>query len=399
MSAKDYANLKVLLDVTVDTLAPGATVESPTSSSRTVGASTIGITPNTIDSSAITDTNEVGEALYVGVVPPVAADGSGPDFEFFLKADDTSLEQYMLFDGQLDANVAPMPYATINGPVDREGRFVGFFPLGKSTRALLRNVTQGKAAKDIPLQITGVKYTDKLTVVVRSNTGWDSTRLVPARIIVLGEKLTRNVIAQIARGFNGTVNRQVMQREIEGKPPISFVHSGVVSLEAWATLPGGTKQSGLRVHRFLRWSTNAVATGAQAPFPLTKRPGLQGADANVADTAHDLGFETSRTGQMLVVQGFGCRPHANQAYLGWLINNDYIPTPRGWEINQRVNIFNYGSVQPLRSKSGLYHLIPRYQGELLLNGENAVPFITAGGTAIPANGTKVVVDGVIIEKV
>jgi len=397
MSIREYANLKVLLDVTVDTLAPGATIESPITGTKTVGNSTIRITSNTIDSTALSS-QERGDALLVGVIPPVAADGSGPDVEFYFKADDASLEQYMLFDGSLDANVAPMPYATVNGPVDREGRFVGWFVLGKSTRSILRNATEGKPTKDIPLQITGIKYVDKLTVVVRSNTGWDNTRLVPMRIIVLGEKLTKDVIDRISRGFSGLVNRQTLQREIEGKPPLTFTHYGIPTFDNWNTLPGGTKQSGMRVHRFLRWSTNNIATGTQAPFPLTKRSSLQGADANVVDTAHDLGFETDRSGQALVVQGFGCRPHANQAYLGWLIDNQVLPDPYGWEINQRVNLFNYGSVQPLRPESGLYHLIPRYQGELLIYGERAVPFIAASGTAIPANGSKVVVDGVIVEK-
>jgi len=398
MTIRNYASLKVLLDVTVGTLAPGATIESPTTGTKTVGTSTIKITDNTIDSTALSS-QERGDALLVGVIPPVAADGTGPDVEFYFKADDTSLEQYALFDGSLDGNMAPMPYATVNGPMDREGRFVGWFVLGKSTRALLRNVALGKPAKDIPLQITGIKYVDKLTVVVRSSTGWDSTRLVPMRIIVLGEKLTKEVINSIAAGFNGTVNKQVLQREIAGKPPLSFTHSGIPTFDNWNTLPGGTKQTGLRVHRFLRFATNGQATGAQAAFPLTKKPDLQGADANVADTAHDLGFATDRTGDALLVQGFGCRPHENQGFLGWLIDNEILPDPKGWEINPRVNLFNFGSVQPLRPESGLYHPIPRYQGELLIYGERAVPFIAAKGTAIPANGSKVVVDGVIVEKV
>lgn len=397
MSIREYASLKVLLDVTVDTLAPGATVESPTTGTRTVGTSTIKITDNTIEATTLSS-QERADALLVGVIPPVAADGSGPDVEFYFKADDTSLEQYMLFDGSLDGNMAPMPYATTGGPVDREGRFVGWFVLGKSTRAILRNAIQGKPTKDIPLQITGIKYTDKLTVVVRSNTGWDSTRLVPMRIIVLGEKLTRDVIDRIGGGFNRSVNKQVMQREIDGKRPLIFDHQGIPTFENWNTLPGGTKQSGMRVFRFLRFATNNVATGPQAPFPLTKKPSLQGADSNVVDSSHDLGFETDRNEQALIVQGFGCRPHENQGYLGWLIDNEVLPDPKGWPINPRVNLFNFGSVQPLRPESGLYHLIPRYQGELLIYGERAVPFIAAKGTAIPANGSKVVVDGVIVEK-
>jgi len=270
VSAKDYAALKVLLDVTVNTLAPGASIESPTSGTRTSGNSSIQITSNTIQSTALSN-DEVAEALLVGVIPPVAADGSGPDFEFFFKADDTALDQYMLFDGGLDSNVAPMPYATINGPVDREGRYIGWFVLGKSTRALLRNAAQGKAVKDMPLQITGIKYKNQLTVVVKSNTGWDSTALVPARIIVLGEKLTASVVNSIAGGFNGMVNKQTMYREVLGKPPLNFFHSGVVSFDNWTTLPGGPKQSGMRVYRFLRYATNNTATGAQAPFVLTKR--------------------------------------------------------------------------------------------------------------------------------
>lgn len=397
-SVYDYVNLQTLLDVTVQTLAPGATIESPKTGSKTVGTSTITITANTITSTTLPRTLR-GDALLVGVIPPVAANGSGPDFEFYFKADDQSLEAFQLFDGSLDGNMAPMPNATAGGPVDRDGRYIGFFVLGKSTRAILSDGATGKPTNNMPLEITGIKYEDSLTVVVRSNTGWDSTAKVPARIIVLGELLTEDLINSIGRGFNGFVNKQFLQRQVEGKPALVFGHSGVATFRDWTSLPGGTKQRGTRVHRFLRFAKNASATGAQAAFPLTTLTELKGSDNNVIDASHDLGFNTAKTGAALWVRGFGCRPGANQAYLGWQIDGNLIPNPYGWPISQNINPFNFGSVQPQRPESNMYNLIPRYQGELMIYGEGAVPFIAANGTPIAANAAEVVVDGVIVEKV
>lgn len=331
-------------------------------------------------------------------IPPVAGDGSGPDFEFFFKADDQSLEQYQLFDGSLDGNMAPHPNAIAGGPVDREGRYLGFY-LGKSARAVLADAVQGKGTPNMPLVVTGIKFAESLTVVVRSQTGWDNTRLTPARIIVLGELLTEEKISQIAAGYNGYVNKQFIQRQIEGKPPLTFTHLATVSFDGWTSLPGGPKQKGHRVHKFVRFAKNAVATGAQDPFPLTKMPELKGADANVADSEHDLGFNTQKTGNALWVQGFGCRPGASQAYFGWQIDGSLLPQPNGFPLSRGVNAYNFGSVQPQRPESNLYNVIPRYQGELLIYGEGAVPFVKANGTAIAANDAKVAVEGVLVEKV
>jgi len=394
----DFVQRQALLDVTFDQLAAGATIESPKTGSKTVGTSIVGITSNTIISTSLPRTLR-GDAYLVGVIPPVAADGSNIDFEFYFKADDQSLEAYQLFDGSLDANMAPMPYATMGGPVDRNGNEIGWFILGKSARSILADAVAGKPTNNMPLEITGIKFEDSLTVVGRSQTGWGATRLVPARIIVLGELLTEDIVNLIMAGYNGYVYKQFMQRQLEGKSPLSFTHQGVASFDGWTSLPGGVKQRGMRVHRFLRFAKNAAQTGAQEAFPLTTLPELKGSDTNVADSNHDLGFNTAKTGDALWVKGFGVRPGANQAYFGWQIDGSLMPNPYGWPVTRTVNPYNFGSVQPLQPFSNLYHLIPRYHGELLIYGEGAVPFIKANGSAIAQNDAEVVVDGVIVEKV
>lgn len=393
----DYTLEQTLLDVTVSALAAGATIESPKTGSKTIGASTIGITNNTIISTVIPRTLRA-EALHVYCIPPVAADGSGPDFEFYFKVDDQSLENYQLFDGSLDGNVAPFPYVTAGGPADREGRLLGGFTLGKSSRAILGDAANNKPTANMPLAITGYKIEESIVVVVRSQAGFTNP-LVPARIIVTGELLTEDVVAAIMRGYDGRVNKQFVQRIAQGKRALVFNHEGRADFEQWGSLPGGIKQRGTRVHRFLRHAKNAIATGTQDAFPLTNLSELKGGDTNVADASHDLGFNTAKTGAAFWLQGFGCRPGANQAYLGWQIDGALVPNPNGFPLTRNVNPYNFGSVQPQRPESNLYNVIPRYRGELLVYGEGAVPFIKANGTAIAANDAEVVVDGVMVEKV
>lgn len=398
----NYVSEQVLLDVTVTSLAAGATIESPKSGSKTIGGSTIQITPNTIDSTSLPKTY-VADALHVYVIPPVAADGTFPDFEFWFKADDESLQQYQIFDGSADGNMAPW-VANIAGGYGQDNRARGF-ALGKSARAVMYDAVSGKPTPNMPLVITGIKYQSSLTVVVRSQTGWTSSALTPARIIVTGELLDEETVAMIASGYNGFVAKNNLQRQIQGKAALTFVHQvDRINLDTWTQLPGGVKQKGERIHRFARWGTNASATGTQAPFPLTNQTSLKGSDTNVggsanaADSDHDLGFDTVKTGDALWVQGFGCRPGANQAYVGWEVDGQIVPNPKGHPVSQRVNRFAYGSVQPQRPESNLYLLIPRYPGELLIAGEGAVPFIAANGTAIAAGDARVAVDGVYIKR-
>lgn len=396
-TVNDYVLEQVILDVTVSSLAPGATIESPKTGSRTVGGSVIGITPNTVTSTTLPRTQRA-DALHVYCIPPVNADGTAPDFEFYFKVDDQSLENYQLFDGSLDGLMAPLPNVTAGGPIDRDGKFVGGFTLGKSIRAILSDSVTGKPTNNMPLVVTGYKIEESITVVVRSSSGF-SNPLVPARIIVTGEILDEEIIAAIAAGYRNFVNKQFVQRQIQGKPPLVFNHGGNASFADWGTLPGGVKQRGTRVHRFVRYAKNATATGTQEAFPLTAIPELKGSENNVVDSNHDLGFNTAKTGNAFWLQGFGCRPGANQAFIGWQIDGNLIPNPYGFPINRRVNPYNFGSVQPQRPESNLFNVIPRYQGELLIYGEGAVPFIKANGTAIAANDAEVVVDGVLVEKV
>jgi len=400
MSVNDYIMEQTLLDVTVTAIAPGSTVKSPTTGSYSNAGSSLQITNNTISSTSLPRT-VVAEALHVYCVPPMDANGSFPDFQFWFEVDDQSMEQYAIFDGSADGLMAPLPNVVSGGPVDRDGMYVGGFTLGKSTRKVLSDMVNGKATKNMPLEITGYKITDKIRVVCMSTAGFgqSGSPLVPARIIVTGEILDEALIPNFMAGFNGYVYKQNLQRSVEGKPPLTFTHLGIATFNNWNTLPGGTKQSQTRVHRFARFALNNQATGTQAAYPMTNLPELKGADTNIIDSNHDLGFNTAKSGSAFILRGFGCRPGTNQAYIGWQIDGNLLPNPNGFPISSGVNPFNFGSVQPQRPESNLYNVIPRYRGELLVYGEQAVPFIMANGTAIPANSARVAIDGVLVEKV
>lgn len=414
MPIKDQFVLeRPLLDVTVSALAAGTTIESPTTGTRTVGTSTIAVTTNTITSTALQRT-QVADALHVLVIPPRALDGTFPDVEFWVRADNVDLHEFQLLDAQADSLMCPWPYNVAGGPVDGLGKPL-CFSLGRSARSVLWDAVNGKATPNMALHMTGIKYVNQLTVMVRSITGWASTAPVPMRIIVTGELLDEDMVDMLAGGYDGRVYLQHMQRALQGKPPLAFTHElgGPLSFRTWASAPGGPKQKGHQVHRFARWATNAVATGNSAAFPMTNQSDLRGGSTNVgpasanSDSDHDLGFNSQKTGDAFWLRGLGVRidPTAatagNVAYAGWQIEGDVVPSENGnvgLVTRLHANPFQYGSVQPSRADSNLYTLIPRYPGELLINGEGAVPIIAANGTAIGAAAVKVALDGVYVKR-
>lgn len=413
MASKDHYILeRVLLDVTVTQLVAGTTIQSLPAATRTVGNSTIQPTTNSITSSGLQAT-QVADALHVYAIPPRAADGTFPDAEFWFHADGADLRNYQIFNVQADHLMCPAPFQVARGSVDALGKPT-VFKLGESTRKVLWDAVNGKPTPNMPLKITGIKYLNELTVSVRSIAGWANTAPVPLRIIVTGELLDDDQLAALASGYDGRVYLQHMQRVVDGKDPLSFIHDigGPVGRATWAALPGGPKQLGKQIHRFARWGANAAATGASAAFPMTNYSDLRGGATNVgpagnnADSDHDLGFNTPRTKDAFWLRGFGVRVDptaataANWAYAGWQVDGDVIPSgngEQGFVSRLHVNPFQFGSVQPQRPESNLYTLIPRYPGELLVHGEGAVPVIAANGTALGAGAAVVAIDGTYIK--
>lgn len=394
----NYISEITLLDVTVPALAAGVPITSPTSGSITVNGSTIEITPTaTMQSTALSNTQRA-DCLHVYCLSPVTSPGVYPDFRFWFVVDKQSMQKYLQLDGSYLSNMAPWPWHTKGGPVDRDGKYVGGFRLGKSTRAVLGAALTGKPTKNQPLEITGYKVQTQLQVTVVSNAGFTNPE-VPARIIVTGELLTEEMVAQIAAGWNPVVFKQTIERVVDNKQPLSFTHQGQVSFQSWNTLPGGTKQSGPVVNRLGRFAFNAAATGTQKPFVLTQNNQLNGNQANVVDQYSDLGFDTfTNEGEAFDLKGFGCRAGTNQAYLGWSIGGNLVPNNTGFDCTPDVNRFNWGDQAPQGASNGQMLPVPRYPGELLVYGEQAVPFIQAAGTAIAANASEVAIDGVYCEK-
>jgi hypothetical protein len=395
----NYISEITLLDVTVSELAAGVAITSPTSGSVTVNGCTIGITPiASMQSTALSNTQR-GDYLHVYCLSPVTSPGVYPDFRFWFNVDKQSMQKYLELDGSYQSNMAPWPWHVKGGPVDRDGKYVGGFTLGKSTRSVLGGAASGKPTKNQPMEITGYKAQNQFQVTVVSNAGFTAPE-VPARIIVTGELLTQEMIAYIAAGWVPSVYKQTIERVIDGKSPLTFTHKGVVSFAGWTTLPGGIKQSGPVVNRLGRFSVNAVATGSQKAFVLTQNNQLNGNQANVTDEYHDLGFDTfTNVGEAFDLKGFGCRPGTNQAYLGWAVGGDFVPNDTGFDCSPDVNRFNFGDQAPQAADDGESLIVPRYPGEFLVYGEQAVPFIQAAGTAIAANASEVAIDGVYCEKV
>lgn len=385
----EFPGKKVLVDVTITKVTAGGTHNAAVSGSvsNATGASTVTQigSAGSILSSAMSGL--YGDLTDLIVIPPVDAAGDYPDVAIWPIVDGVSLADKVMIDGSFPGNTFPNPGATVGG-IRRS--------LGVPVRDALR-----KNRSNFAIVATGLKATRQYQFAVSSDKGWGNSAAAqtPLRIIGLGDQLDGTaldaVAAQIgAQGYPGGINLSVAP--YRGLQATHMLKGGALSPATWTGLPGGTNQSGVKVFRFERYAYNAIATPATGNFILSNQNAVQGAEGNVVDANHDLGFDFSINGEFLQVMWYGARPGANNAFIGFRVDDTVLPDANGAFATAGVNPYAYGSAYPQRNAAEFYAL-PKAPWPMVAYRNRLSFFVAADGTAVAANADSVAIGGLLVQ--
>lgn len=407
---------QLLADVQVISLAAN-TQGFPTvsGSTYTQGSNTTQMTPNSVNSTQpVPDT--YWDGLYMEVFPGVLAAGaSEPDLQLTVKVDDIDYSPYFYVDISVSGNMLPPRDNTVG----RSSILIGNSMIRVAISAQ-RSVQRGAPLSrslwpiNMPLEFTGFKITKGIDFWFSSTSGFtSSTFVVPPTVKLYGdvydENLINFVVSMMPFGWDGFISIQSARRALASppKPPYVATQQSTLTPKTFSTLPGGPKQSGVKVFRFLKYSVPLVSTSGQAIFPLTSLVEQIGGKTGSVGLSNDLGFAFRDNNNALYVREYGRIPGSGAGYAGITSGGtDVYPPETAYGLvctpgDPRVP---YGQVQPYRPESDLYYRLPRWgdwspgeSGPEVIAGETMAFYVSAqNGTTISANTDKTAVGGAMI---
>lgn len=364
------------------------------------------MSPNTVTSSS-TNGATVREITSIEIIPPQNSEGRYEDLrEVWLILDNKSSQHYLTFPGRGDLLMTPLRtqvYGSVNYRI----------PLG---------VPLWKAVQDrqgnMPIRAMAPKFGRTLGIAVSSVYGTSSAANggTGYRIRIKGYEYTPQQLEKLAAQWHNSVQVQTLRRQVEEKPALKFTYPspGTLELATWTQFPGGLEQGTTKIMPYWHFAFNAQATDPNRPYALTDLNALGGGTGHVEDQYQDLGLEFNLNGNAFMLQGFGVQPVSlppgqtgapgvpgqNLARAGWAVNGSFLPNEEGNEgifITPGVNDLAFGTVKPYVALDNVFRPVPKWPGELLVYKDNAVPWIGANGTAIPADAVAVAMTGVIVE--
>lgn len=336
--------------------------------------------PSPRDGGGELDTKEMAEILFWEYDAP--HDGAGVPGEEDLLAwypvlDGERFPQFMFFPGRYSLNFWPR----------REYVHNGDFPtMGDSIVDTLR-------AQTPDITRPSLKYKRHLSIVALAGA---SNVTKPFRIRAWGYKYTDDLLG-----------KQVPQRSLDGAITIRdalrdrtftvniFGGRREVNWDTWDTLPGGPKQDKPRVFPFWRFARNSQATTINVRYDFRRDTGF------VARDEENLYFPYDLERAVLFIRGLGVRAHANQKATWVHVSGDPITEehPKGRiPTTYQDNPIHFGHGYPVYPiDEPRWFRIPRFGRGLLVWNEKAWVSMLDRGTAIPANGVVVALEGTIIE--
>jgi hypothetical protein len=404
--ADNYIMKRTFMDITDSSGGVSANVTRRYDSTGSVNGTSY-MTPNTVTSSA-TNSAVAREVHYIEIIPPVNANGDYEDLrEVWLRLDNQEWQHYINLSGYGHSLMTP------------EGEHIWG---GKSFRVYL-GMPLWEAAirrqKNMPLFAICPKFARQLGVSVHSVYGITGT----FRIRVVGYEYSPAALADLAKSWTDDFNVQSERRRVEGKEALAdtFIRPGPIALDTWTALPGGVGQGQIKINPYWRFAYNAAATQVQASFVLSDMPEVGGASGNVEDGFQDLAlpFGIAGSRNAFLLRRFGVRPvplapgqtgyvagvntgGTNLVRAGWKVNGTDLPTEEGglngFYVTPLVNDLVFGALPPYVNLPNVYYPIPKFSGELLILGDNAAPFIAAGGTPIATDAVVVAYTGVLVER-
>lgn len=375
-----------LMDTTINGLPANTTnLQTPQSGSvSTPGQTNISVTTNSIANSNL-PSGYAWDAFILEVTPPIAANGTFPDFTFTAVNGTANLQEYLQIDGSMQGCMTP------RGRLTRGQRRI---LLGKPVRESLLS-----GMRD-PTALTGLHVTSSagLTLLVSSVAGWTNP-LVPARVVFRGESLTTSEVSElmpllasqpftVGGGPNGTLSGTYETNQTD-------------ALSWWASLPMGTTGGRKdKIFRKIIEAYNAVAVGAGTRFIFSQQNVFGGVVANIASQFNDLGddFRSGGSAFEWLQIGFNLYTPGTAGYLAFLVDSTVVPqeTTNGLFVTQGNNPFQYGGIG---STGEFYGLVDTKQlAQVVSNGNAVAPIFQPVGSAIGANGMSFVKSGILVVK-
>ena len=399
---------RTLMDVTFGSLNPQET--------RVFESTTKNMTTNTVTAAGSQGFSM--EITSIEVIPPqVPVGGSNPGAyedlrEIWLILDNKSVQHYVNLSGYGETLMTP-PKSQIWG--GRQFQVTFGMPFHK--------VVNSGATKNMPIMNTTFKYSNTLALAVHTVYGITGNW----RIRIKGFKYTPAELSEYGKHWHNAVDVQDMRRIVTQKPALSFTFPlpGPISPDTWTSLPGGVLQGGTKINPYWRFAFNGQPTQPQSPFVFSNFNTLNGGTGNVEDPFQDLGLEFSSNLNAFILKGFGVRgvkappgtppssgtefsypsypgtPGQNLARTGWWVNGDLVPEVNGGAglfLTQNVDDLIFGALRPQIALDNLFYPIPKYGGSLLIYKDNAVPFIGANGSPIPAFSVMAAYNGTLVER-
>lgn len=397
---------RTLMDVTFGALSPMET--------RVFESTTKNMTGNTVTAAGSQGFSM--EITSIEVIPPqTPVGGTYPGAyedlrEIWLILDDKPTQHYVNLSGYGESLMTP-PKSQIWG--GRQFQVT----LGQSFHK-----TVNSGAPNMPITNTTFKYSKTLSLAVHTVYGVTGNW----RVRIKGFKYTPAELTEYGKKWHNTVDVQTMRRTVTQKPALSFSFPlpGPIAPDTWTALPGGQLQGGTKINPYWRFAFNGQKTQPQNPFVFSNFNTLNGGTGNVEDPFQDLGFQFDANLNAFILKGFGVRgvkappgtapsgtefsypsypgtPGDNLARAGWWVNGDLVPEVNGNQglfLTANVDDLTFGALRPQIALDNLFYPIPKYPGTLLIYKDNAVPFIGANGSPIPAFSVMAAYNGILVER-
>lgn len=385
-----YQGKRLLFDVTVTQVKPGAslrTVITGSSNNDPSGASNV---TRIGSAQALTSTalsGLYGDLTDLIIIPAVDSAGAYPDVAVWPVVDGVDYADRIMIDGSVPGNMFPNPANAIGRVVRRLG-------------VPMRQAFNGRPGW--AMKATGLKAARQYQFMVYSAAGFGNSgaATTPLRIIGYGDKLNGQALDQLAAMVARTGYQGQVQNFAPGYNSLVAVHTinGGLSTKTWTALPGGPTQQGVKINRFFRYAYNAQPTANQGLYVMSNDNAVQGAQGNVMDANHDLGFNFENSQDYLMFLEFGARTAANQAYVGFRVDDTILPDDNGFVVSQGVNPLAYGNVQPQRPGTNEFYALGAAPWTMIASQNKLSFFIAADGTDIPAGDSSLAVGGVLVQQ-
>ncbi len=335
--------------------------------------------PTAASGNAELDTNEVAEVLFPEIEPPVSANGTPENLRVNLVLDDKPYYYDLM-----EATKPKLVCARRQLMYMRQTRYFG------QPVFAVRDGAMGMVQAVCP------KYRKRVSIEALAGaggiTGDYTVRLYGYRY--RSEDLP--AVANIPIG--GFLN---LEDPATGRTaPISKT-ALVPTYDNWTQLPGGLDQAVPKIFSFTRFAVNAQDTTPNLIYEFRFETG------GVATREEDLYFPYDTEKKVLVIKGLGVRAHANLKNVWVDVGGDERPKNR-WPARADYNPLLFGDASGLffsfnpgtsnaTASFTTYFTIPALEDRILVYNEKAVVRAVDNGTAVPAGGVTVALDGVIIE--